>query len=239
MRIFYELTPKYGRTSFIDKLVHSTMDYVDGYDIPESPLAIPTPNSPLTALYIKLRFNVKVIPHIRLYDLNRIALLSIAYGLSNYGVDMLVLTKGDKPKDAIIVNELSTEDAVILLKDKCKDLRLGMILSLKYPMNEIERRLNSLADFFLVLRFSNEYLSKYAEIARMSRSIGKELYVYVIVATKRNINVIKRINQPYIKLEKLEQFLKRYEGVLNNVIASIPGDYESVGEVLKIMSKFR
>ncbi len=239
MKVFYELTPRLKDEDFINKLVLSTLDYIDGYDIPESPLAMPAPNSALSALYIRLKFNVDVIPHIRLYDINKIALLSITYGLTVFGINKVVLTRGDKPKDAVIVDELRTEDAVELLKSRNPKLKVGSIISLRYSLEDILKRLNSAADFFLILRFSNEYMDKYEELVKLSRKLGKELYVYVIIATKRNLSIINRIGQPYIKFENLDSFLSTYHDVLNNIIVSIPGDHESVVDVLKVVSRYR
>ncbi len=233
MRILVELAPMKKREK-LDAILVSIREFVDCFDIPESPLGIPAPNAIVTGVYVKEVTDKCVISHIRLYDINRTALLSLAYAAQTYGIDGVVLTHGDTPRNGTIVRDISTPEAVKLLKKEVPKLKIGAIISLRYPLNEIIKRLEMGADFYLVLRLSRDSADKYLKVLEVAEKQGVELYPYIIVSTGKNSRVLEKIEQPSIPLEGLHDFLSEYKHLLHGAVFSSPLDFDGLVKSLEI-----
>ena len=234
MKILMELVPR-PSIRYVNEIVSLTKELVDCYDIPESPLGIPSVNSISTGVYIKAVTGKPVVSHIRLYDVNRVALLSLAYAAYTYGVDGVVLTHGDKPVNSIIVNELNTEKAIKVLRKEIPKLRIGAIISLRYPFEKIIRRIGIGADFFLVIRLDTSNFDKYLKILNVAEKEGVKLYPYVIIATEKNKSVLEKLQQPYLRLEELKEFFLKYSMYLHGVVVSVPLDEKNMVKALTII----
>lgn len=239
MKVIVEFVPR-KRKEETDLVLGELSKYIDCFDIPESPLGNPMPNAVATSIYIKEFTGKCVIAHIRLYDVNRIGLLSLALAAQAYGVDGVVLTRGDKPRTGIAVNDIDTIKAIKLLEREVPELRVGAIISLRYPLKDIIDRINAGASFYLVLRFSREYIDKYMRVLDVAEKQGVILYPYIIVSTEKNQWLIDRIGQPHIPLSDLEEFLEDYKDILyHGIVLSVPLDLDGLIESLKIACRIR
>lgn len=207
---------------------------VDCFDVPESPLGYPGVNSVASCVYLKTRYGVCCIAHVRLYDVNSVALHSLAKAVEVFRVDGIVLTMGDKPKVGFSVDELDTVSAIDSLRKSGYRIRIGAILSLRYGLEDIINRLRIGADFFLVLRLGMETLDKYRKIYQCARDLGKELYPYIIVATDSNRKLLTRIDQPYVEVDEISDFISEIKDYADGVILSVPKEKKRLREILEI-----
>ena len=224
-----------GNKKSLDHYVNLASNYIDCFDVPESPLGFPGVNSVAACVYLKTRYDVCCIAHVRLYDVNTVALYSLAKAVETFGIDGLVLTMGDKPKIGSAVDELTTISAINYLGKSHYRIRIGAILSLRYSLNDIINRLRIGADFFLVLRLGLETLDKYRKVYRFAKDLGKELYPYIIIATDSNRKLLARINQPYIEINEVEDFLNEIKYYVDGIVLSIPLEREKLRSILEII----
>jgi len=211
---------------------------VDCFDVPESPLGYPGVNSVASCVYLKTRYGVCCIAHVRLYDVNALALHSLAHACEVFGIDGLVLTMGDRPRVGTVVHDLCTEKAIELLRKTGYRVKLGALISLRYSLEDILSRLSgTMADFFFVLRLGWETMDDYVGVYRESRRLGKELYPYVLVATESNRKILSRINQPYILASELPDYLRELHGIVDGIVLSIPCE-RNINTILRIAREY-
>ncbi len=219
----------------LNKVVNRLRKYVDLFDIPESPLGKPVAHSVLLASYLREALGVDVIPHIRVQDLNKTALLSIIGGLEFIGINKVVLLRGDPVSNDS--TKLTVEEAAFYAKNYYKKLKVGAIVSLRYPTTEILKRVgNRYLDFFLVLRAS-QYEDKLRIIRQHSST--KKIYVYVIIATEKNLPFLREMlnDQPLHILSEVSSFVDRVRGFADGVVLSCPFDTDAIVEVSKLVKK--
>lgn len=230
MEIWLEVSLK--KIEKIKRLVKSTSSIIECYDLPESPAGYPALNSIALSIYMRHVLNVCTIPHIRLYDINTNALLSIANALEELGINRLVLLKGDKPVYGESVEELTSEKALEILKQHGYKLEIGLILSLNYPLEEIYKRLEMGADFYLAINVDLNRIGKYAKVWNYSSKKGIKLYSYLLIGTENNIDLFKKLNQPFVALEEIPTFVKNLQGMTDGFIVSAPKEYERMKEIV-------
>lgn len=238
MEILVELVPP-RRRSELESFISCTREYVDCYDIPESPLGYPSPNAVATSIYVKEVTGKCVISHIRLHDVNTNGLLSLAYAAHLYGIDGIVLTRGDKPRYGSVVEDVGTEKAIMFLKKKIPDLKIGAIISLRYSLREIKKRISIGADFFLVLRLGRETIEKYVEVNDVARENSIELYPYIIVSTSKNKDLLNKIDHPVLSPSEVNVFINRYKHLFKGILISCPIDLDGLLKTLKVIDRSR
>lgn len=220
MEYFFELAA--WRRSEVDSIIEEGRGVVSKYTIPEGPGGYPGLFSLATAVYIKHSHGAGSIPHVRLYDINRLALLSIANAVAEYELDGLVLLRGDKPVEGGIVEDIGTEEAISLLKKKGYRFPIGVILSLNFPPEEIKRRIELGADFYYVINYApwkNEVLK---DIAREAWSRNLKVYVFLLLGIGRNRKLFMKLGQPYIEGDRLGDALRSLNNIVDGVILSSP-----------------
>ncbi|RLG77289.1 MAG: hypothetical protein DRO12_02655 [Thermoprotei archaeon] len=233
MEVLVELVPK--KLSKFVEILREVSNYADGVDIPDSPLGKPSPSSPVVSGAIKALYpNLKVIAHIRLADINELALLAQIKALTMLGVDGVVVTRGDQPAVGSSTSNISSEQALRIVRENLRSsVKLGAVLSLRYPREDILSRLRAGFDFFLVTRLSHESFEKFLDICETARHYGTKLYPYVIIATDKNVDIMKILSQPYVKADEVPRFVDRLRGVVDGVVLSCPRDYETLLNLLK------
>lgn len=234
LKIIAEVTP--GRVHGLRGYFPEVVELADAVDIPESPLGVPHPNSVATAAYLKAKYGCEVIPHVRLADLNKVSLLSLAYAAKAFGAYGLVILRGEGRAPDWIG---SSEEAALIIKGTkgLKDLRLGAILSLRHPPDKIVKRVEGPFNFFLATRLDLRNPEGQEESLRHARSLGKEVYPYVIVATKDNREVISYVKQPFITEGELRDAVERLEGLVDGVVVSVPHDREGLKRCLRKLAR--
>ena len=223
------------RRELLDKLVSDVRGCVDCFDIPEAPAGQPAPSSLAVATYLKTGYSACVIPHVRLLDLNELALRSVVKTVRFFGLDGLLVTMGDPPKYGTPVSDLTTDEAVRLIKDLGYGIRVGSILSLRYELEQIEERLTGDADFYYVLRLDEGTLSKYVQVFDKAREHGKELYPYVLVSTSANEEVLRKLGQPYVTLDDLPLLIGKLKAIADGLVISSPLEYDLLPQILKVV----
>jgi len=176
---------------------------------------------------------MEVYPHVRIKDLNIIALASKAYLARILGIDGLVLLRGEGPGKPCI--NLRTEEAAEKIRSLkgLNQLRLGAILSLKYsPEKVLERGINPNFSFYLLIRFSSTIQKELINVLTKIRSLGRKLYAYVLVASQSNRELVFSLGQPYVREEEVQKFVSNVEGLVDGLVLSVPKDKEGLRRVL-------
>lgn len=193
-------------------------------DIPESPMGQATASSIAVAAYLRGTGIRCVLPHVRICDLNKLALLSIAKAARAIGAWGLLITYGDLPSIGSCTGFFTSSiEAVEFVRGSIRlPPRLGTVLSLRYPLPEVLARLRSPADFFLVLRLGESTWDKFVSVGEEASRLGKVLIPYVIVETKTNRDVITALKQPVVGMSELSDWVGRVCQVVGNVLLSLP-----------------
>jgi len=150
-------------------------------DIPDAPLGKPNYSSPVYSAFLAA-LGYRVIAHLRVSDVNLIAMKNITKSLGAVGVEGLVYLRGDPPYQGLPVDHVTPEEAVRYALRRPEAPRPGLLISLRKPFEKIAERINVGARFYYALNHDWERGStwrKLEEIAELARSNGARLYVYV------------------------------------------------------------
>jgi len=204
-------------------------------------MGIPKPSSVVigTALRQSLGYGYKVIAHVRLGDVNPVALASLVMGAEVVELDGILITVGDKPAYGTFVNQMYTDHAIEFLRNTIGvRIALGAILSLRYDLNAISSRVRKPFDFFHAMRVSRNNIDVLSRVSEIVSSLGKKLYAYIIVATPRNREFVEtELKQPFIGINELRSFVEDVKDLVNGVIISCPLDGEGRIEAVKLLHR--
>ncbi len=214
MQLLAELHPKASREKLLREL--NAVSSFDGYDIPDSPLGLPSVLPSTIAVLVRERLGdeKRIIVNQRLFDVNELFVYSLNYSAKAFNFE-IAYTKGDKPKVGKEVGYLSSEEGVNI--SKSLGVKAGMMLSLRKSKDEILARLDSNADFFLGLHFSQ---------VEALKGLKRNVIPYVIVKTEKNKEFLSTINQPTFKEEDIPGLLSSLEKYVDAVLLSSPGDLD-------------
>jgi len=223
MQILVEVHPKHK----LEKLMKiiSQLESFDGFNIPDSPLGMPSPLPSVVGTLIRYTLEDKrVIINQRTLDTNELFLhsLSITSKMMNFDI---TFTRGDKPKIGREVGYVAPEEAVKIAKEY--GVNAGLMISMRKSREEIENRLKvANADFYLVLRLEDP-----DQLDRLNTSV---LIPYVIVKTEKNKELAKVLNQPTVDVDKAQDFIQalKRKGVVG-VLLSALGDYDALLQLQK------
>jgi len=232
-RIIAELEPSRNREKLLAYLKRLAAN-VDAIDIPEVPMGKPIASAAVLAAHFKaIHGSIEFIPHLRVIDANRVGLLSTLGGLYVAQVREAVLLRGDDPVEGVKVEDVGVEEAAALAKQRLKQRtpKLGAMLSMRYPLSLIERRLHAPLDFYLILRSLYSY-EKLVEVSKLARKLGKKIYAYVILASERNFTLLREMlgDQPIYRVEEVEDVVEKLMHLVDGVILSSPGDRDAIVE---------
>ncbi|NON61530.1 hypothetical protein [Acidianus sp. RZ1] len=214
MQYLAEIHPKANLQKISKEL--EVLGSFDGYDIPDSPMGIPSILPISLALIIRQRSDSKrIIINQRLLDVNELFVNSLSLTAKAFNLE-IAFTKGDKPKVGKEVGYLSSQEAVNIAKRY--DVRSGMMVSLRKSREEIIARLESNADFLLGLHFSLKNLDN-LDISR--------IIPYVIIKTEKNKELLSQLNQPTFSESELPQLITdlRERGI-STILLSSPKDLD-------------
>ncbi|HIP85532.1 MAG TPA: hypothetical protein EYH26_00420 [Pyrodictium sp.] len=238
VEVWVELEPTTRKEKLEKKLEKIKTYKVDALDIPDAPLGVPKAFAPLMACYIQAVYGVKVIPHIRLLDINTNALLNIVGGLLFCGVDNFVILQGDQPKYGNPISELNTDDALQVIRSKYGDrVSVGCLVSLRKNVSEIVKRIVKDYDFFLLMRAVNENLEK-IKVLRQIRADAK-LIAYVIVCESENCKRLRSMleGQPIVNVERVDEHLNNLVEYVDGILLSSPGSIDTIVKVLELLNE--
>jgi len=225
MEFLAELHPK-TRIEKLQKEIKE-LEPFDGFDLPDSPLGYPSILPSAVAVLIRNAYpDKRVIVNQRLLDVNELYVASLSLTSKLIGFD-IVFTQGDKPKVGKEVGYLTSEQAILLSKYYNKNLRAGLLISMRRSREEILRRLNfEPADFFLLLRLESE--------DQLEGLPTNKLIPYVIVRTEKNKEIVSSLSQPVFDENYVLDFIHRLEdkGVQGVLLSSI-GDTEALVRIIR------
>lgn len=214
MEILAELHAKHKNEKLRREI--KLLEGYDGFDIPDGALGQPSVIPSVTGTLVReiLGEEKRVLINQRLADVNELYVrsLSITARMMNFEV---AYTKGDRPTFGKEVNQVTTERAIEITREY--GVKSGAMLSLRKGRDEILRRLDMKADFFLALHF-----------AGLSSIEGLELdkiIPYLIVSTDKNREIIKTISQPTFDENRVLHVVRELEGFgVRAVLISSPAD---------------
>jgi len=152
----------------------------DLIDIPDAPLGKPNYSSPVYSAFLAA-LGYRVVAHLRVSDVNLIAMKNITKSLGTVGVEKLVYLRGDPPYQGLPVDHVTPEEAVRYALRRPEAPEPGLLLSLRKPLDAIAERISVGARFYYVLNHDwrgGTSWSKLESVARLAHSRGARVYVY-------------------------------------------------------------
>lgn len=183
-------------------------------------MGMPSPIPTFVASLIRYSLSLDrktIIINQRLLDVNELFIRSLSITAKMLDAQ-IAFTKGDKPKYGKEVGYLSSDEAVNLAKEY--GVKSGMMISLRKNENEIMARLDSNADFFLVLRMKDVDQIKYYGPKLIERAIP-----YLIVMTDKNRELVKSLDQPSFVENEIFSIINSLDSIgVKTVLISSLGD---------------
>ncbi len=238
MEVLFELEPVSSKAKLADKVKVLT-ELVDWIDVPDSPMGIFRFSSPIISCIIKNLFETaRVIAHLRVIDVNRLALEAILRGLEFCGVERIVFVRGDVVEGFSVIRDLEPEDAMRIARSTTR-VQPGLTISLRKSLKEIEERLRVEASFYLVLNLNKGNVEKMEAISKIARRLNVKLYPYIVLLTEANRGKILEIMERW-KLHDLNEALELLEvsnNIVDGILISSPMDFKGGLELVRRLRK--
>ncbi len=238
MEVLFELGPVDSRAKLVDRL-RALVELVDWIDIPDSPMGTSRFPSPIVSCMVKSLFeNARVIAHLRVIDVNRVALEAILKGLELCSVERIVFVRGDIVRGSSVIRDVEPEEAIGIARFTSR-VEPGLTLSLRKSMEEIEERLKVGASFYLVLNLNKGSIEKMEAISRVARKLNIKLYPYVVLLTDANRDRILRMMERE-KLHDINEALELIEAsndIADGILVSSPMDFKGGLELVRRLKR--
>lgn len=235
MRYVLELPPFSRR--LVDSVAPKVGKAFDAVFVPSAPAGVPLLDGLATSIYLSTGFGLRTIFSIRLRDVNLNHVLEkvrVAEDFNLYGV---LLTKGDPPKYGVGRDEMSSEEVLYFIRSMGTKVRLGLVLSLRYPMESIARRLEHGPDFVFVIHYGPSRREKLREVCRAASRTSSEVYVFLLLGLDRSKELFNRLKQEYFSYSHIQEVLEELQGLVGGVVISSPLDIEKVVELAESIVK--
>lgn len=151
----------------------------------------------------------------------------------------VLITRGDPPQYGRGLNEYGTESVVKFVRRAGLKVDLGVIVSLRFQVEEIYRRLQDLQpDFVFVMRYQHDELEekKLNYIVKEARDLGTRVYVFVLLGTESNIPVFNKLGQPYIRVDDFPRVVEALARSVDGIVVSSPLDIEGAVQAVRDLS---
>jgi len=227
LELLAELPPQRSAEKLLS-LASELSRLADAIDVPDAPLGLPAPSSALVSAIIRSRLSPppEVVAHLRLLDVSGLGALNIAKGLELAGVSRLLLLRGDAPAVGDPCNN-EPESVMNTLRSSGVKLRLGLLLSLAKPLEDVMKRVRARADFYFVTR--PWWSPALRDVRREAGALGSRVYVYLVVETPRNAHVLAGLpTEEKVREGQVAQAALRLSEAVDGVIISSPGDREAL-----------
>ncbi|MEM4481400.1 MAG: hypothetical protein QXK88_05280 [Desulfurococcaceae archaeon] len=228
MEKILEIPPRSKK--FLDKVIENVKGLYESLFVPCAPGGIPMIDCFAAGAYISSRYNYGIFSSIRTYDCALNHVLEKAKTALDFGFRGILITKGDPPQYGKGLKESSTESAISFIREAGLNINLGIVISLRFQLEDIRRRLRNLQpDFAFIMRYHQGQCDeqKFKEVVREARDIGTKTYVFILLGTEKNILVFNKLKQPYIHLNEFGNTVKWLNSVIDGVVVSSPLDFES------------
>jgi 5,10-methylenetetrahydrofolate reductase len=233
MEILFELEPVSSRVKLLDR-VRELVELVDWIDVPDSPMGASRFHSPIVSCIIKNLFEeAKVIAHLRVIDVSRVALEATLKGLELCNVERIAFVRGDVVEGSSVVRDVEPEKAVSIAYGT--NIKPGLTLSLRKSLEEIEERLRVGAEFYLVLNLNKDSMERMEATSKIARRYNVKLYPYVVLLTDVNRDRILKILERR-KLHDAREALEILEAsndIADGILVSSPMDFKGGLELVR------
>ncbi|MGC9047747.1 MAG: hypothetical protein ACP5I6_03665 [Caldisphaera sp.] len=235
--IISELVPTKNKEKLIN-YARKLIELSNTIDIPDGPLGLPSPSSPILSCIIKENINyADIITHIRLLDINSLNLLNIMFGLKMSGINKVLLVRGDPPSIGKKIDDISPEEGISIIRSNIDGIEGGLLLNLNKPSEEIEKRVNIKASFYLITRPWNS--DKLERISKSIKRNGSKLYIYFVILSDSNKEFLLRYlpSEELIKVNKIKEAIDTIGSFVDGILFSSPNDFNSLLYSLEIANK--
>jgi hypothetical protein len=232
LKFYVEVQPSRFRDK-LDEQFAVIKEVSERVHVPDAPMGYPKASSIVIA-FLALAHGLRATVHLRTIDYSYVGFLNQIYGAHLIGIDKVLLLRGDPPYRGSTVSDVSPEEGLRIIRsdERLSVMKVGFILSLRYPIEKIRERIFFNPDFVLVTHKSREKLSW------LTDSYGGEKIGYLIVSTPRNEELVKKLPQreDICRLEKLAECIEESSVYLDSLLISCPEDIkECVYALKKIM----
>ena len=208
----------------------------DFISIPDTPGGEARACGAAVAARIRDEVGLRIVVHVKTANSNRIGIFSQVLGAALAGVSGVLITRGDKPREGIVVRDVSVEEVFGWARSRSDlfRLKLGVTVPVPrvYPEKLVGRRLKLGPDFVYT-----QVVSKPAEVVDVAKYLqrfsegGVEIFVPVIAPSELNREAVKVFGfGPACCLEEVVEEAVRH-GV--NILLSSPADFEAGVKALK------
>ena len=233
MKYVLELPP--FSKSLIDSVAPRVKKAFDAVFVPSAPAGVPLLDGLATSIYLSVGFGLRTIFSIRLRDVNLNHVLEKVRTAEEFNLYGVLLTRGDPPKYGTSRDELSSEEVMHYIRSGGARVKLGLVVSLRYPVESIARRLEHEPDFVFLIHYGPSTREKLREVCRAISSKATEVYVFLLLGLDRSREVFDRLNQEYFTYSDISKVLEELRGLASGVIISSPLDVERVVELFETL----
>ncbi len=235
MRYILELPP--FSKSLIDSVAPKVGRVFDAVFVPSAPAGVPLLDGLATSIYLSTGFGLRTIFSIRLRDVNLNHVLEKVRVAEDFNLYGALLTRGDPPKYGASRDEVSSEEVLHFVRSMGAKVRLGLVLSLRYPVESIARRLEHGPDFVFVIHYGPSKREKLREVCKAASHTSSEVYVFLLLGLDRSRELFDKLNQEYFNHSRIQEVLKELQGIVGGVVISSPLDVEKVVELVESIVK--
>jgi 5,10-methylenetetrahydrofolate reductase len=235
LRYILELPP--FSKSLIDRVAPRVGRVFDAVFVPSAPAGAPLLDSLATSVYLTTSFGLRTIFSIRLRDVNLNHVLEKVKVAEEFGLYGVLLTQGDPPKYGAGLSGLPSEEAMKYIRGEGIRVRLGLVVSLRYPVESIARRLEQGPDFVFVIHYGPSSREKLREVCRIASRGSSEVYPFLLLGVGRSRGVFDRLGQEYFTSGSVKEALEELRGLASGVVVSSPLDIESAVELFETMER--
>ena len=233
---FELLPPSRGDASLYLDRARRLEGLADFISIPDTPGGEARACGAAVAARIRDEVGVSVVVHVKTVNSNRVGIFSQVLGAALAGASGVLITRGDRPREGIVVRDVSVEEVFGWARSRSdlSRLKLGVTVPVPRVYHEklVRRRLRLRPDFVYT-----QVVSKPSEVADVAKHLqgfsegGVEIYVPVIAPSELNREAVKTFGfEPVGYLEGVvEEAVRR--GV--NILLSSPADFEAGLKALK------
>ncbi|WP_440059155.1 hypothetical protein ACSU1N_05045 [Thermogladius sp. 4427co] len=221
MELIIEL-PSFTKKN-VDKVVGKIVGKNIDVFIPENPAGKPALLAISTGVYLRVAYNVGVYASIRLNDINLLHAYSSALTASEFGFRGLTILKGDKPEFGKVVDE-DSEETLSFIKNRIKNIRLGLIVSLRYGLDKIKQRISKRPDYIMVIHFGPGRMGDLKLVADTARDFGVKTYPFLLLGLEKSKGLFEELGQAYFQPSDIRQVCGSLGSIVDGVIISSPLD---------------
>ncbi|AFK51119.1 hypothetical protein TCELL_0695 [Thermogladius calderae 1633] len=227
MEIIVEL-PSFSRKG-VDKLAPRLKDLGFSVFLPENPAGIPALLAAAVGVYLRTKYELGVYISTRLVDVNLLYAYSTVLTAKEFGFKGVTLLRGDKPAFGETL-ETNSEEALAFIKERVRGVDLGLIVSMRFSMDNIQARLLKNPDYVMVIHFGLGNMDKMVEVSKVARERGVKVYPFVLLSLEKSKGLFMQLGQPFVETNQLRGVCESLKKVVDGIVVSSPLDLDTAVE---------